>query len=187
MSHKIMEIAEITFRQTYCVQMVRVSFQFLHSPDFSSFLFKDDEQSENLYQKLNRSQKTSRPYGGKFLPAVTKLDQGNIFTSVCQEFCPQGGGCLPQCTLGYTTIPPGSRHPPSEQADPLPEKADPPWEQTPRSRPPRPSPPRPGTPPPGSRLQHTVNERPVRILPECILVSRCFIFKLKLLILFLQL
>ena len=45
-----MEIAEITFRQTYCVQMVRASFQFLHSPDYSSFLFLDDEQSENLYQ-----------------------------------------------------------------------------------------------------------------------------------------
>ena len=25
------------------------------------------------------------------LPAATKLGQGNIFTSVCQEFCPQGG------------------------------------------------------------------------------------------------
>ena len=50
MSHKTMEIAEITFRQTYCVQMVRASFQFLHSPDYSSFLFLDDEQSENLYQ-----------------------------------------------------------------------------------------------------------------------------------------
>ena len=27
-----------------------------------------------------------------FLPAATKLGQGNIFRSVCQEFCPQGGG-----------------------------------------------------------------------------------------------
>ena len=26
------------------------------------------------------------------LPAATKLGQGNIFRSVCQEFCPQGGG-----------------------------------------------------------------------------------------------
>ena len=25
------------------------------------------------------------------LPVATKLGQGNIFTSVCQEFCPQGG------------------------------------------------------------------------------------------------
>ena len=45
--------------------------------------------------------------------------QGNIFTSVCQEFCPQGR-CLPQCMLGYTppsrqTTPSPGRHPP--QAD----------------------------------------------------------------------
>ena len=26
-----------------------------------------------------------------FLPPATKLGQGNIFTSVCQEFCPLGG------------------------------------------------------------------------------------------------
>ena len=25
------------------------------------------------------------------LPPATKLGQGNVFTSVCQEFCPQGG------------------------------------------------------------------------------------------------
>ena len=63
-----------------------------------------------------------------FLPAATKLGQGNIFTSVCQEFCPQGegGGCLPQCMLGYTPPGPGT----------------PPW-----SRPPKAEPPRPGTPP----------------------------------------
>ena len=24
----------------------------------------------------------------------TKLRQGNVFTSVCQEFCPQGGACV---------------------------------------------------------------------------------------------
>ena len=47
------------------------------------------------------------------------------------------------------TPPPQSRHPAG---------ADTPW-----SRPPHPS-------PPGSRLQHTVNERPLRILLECILV-----------------
>ena len=63
----------------------------------------------------------------QFLPAATKLGQGNIFTSVCQEFCSQGeGGCLPQCMLGYTPradtppdqTPPGAdtprtRHPPT--------------------------------------------------------------------------
>ena len=45
------------------------------------------------------------------------------------------------------------RHPPREQT--------PPWEQTP--------------PPQGSRLQHTVNERPVRILLECILLEIYFL------------
>ena len=58
------------------------------------------------------------------LPAATKLGQGNIFTSVCQEFCPQGG-CLPHCMLGY---------------NPLDQAATPQTRQTP--------PPRPGTHPP---------------------------------------
>ena len=111
-----------------------------------------------------------------FLPAATKLGQGNIFTSVCQEFCPQGGGgCLPQCMLGYTLLdqahPPGSRTPPGQAHTPwtrhTPQGADPPGPGTPPQS--RHTPPRPGTPP-GSRLQHTVNERPVRILLECILV-----------------
>ena len=66
--------------------------------------------------------------------------------------------------------PPRSRHIPPEQTPPgadTPQsrhplgtdtllEQTPPWEQTPL--------------PPGSRLQHTVNERPVRILLECILV-----------------
>ena len=95
------------------------------------------------------------------------------------------GGCLPQCMLGYHTPPgadnppPQSRHPPSrhhpkqtptlEQTPPeqTPQGADTPPEQTPPwSR-----------HPPGSRLQHTVNERSVRILLECILVvhrSTCY-------------
>ena len=61
--------------------------------------------------------------------------------------------------------PPWSRHPPGTRHTP--------WEQTP---------PGPGTPPdqahpptpPGSRLQHMVNEQPVRILLECILVYGVF-------------
>ena len=53
----------------------------------------------------------------EFLPAATKLGQGNIFTSVCLST----GGGLPQCMLGCTTpgpdtpweqTPLGSRHPP---------------------------------------------------------------------------
>ena len=66
------------------------------------------------------------------------------------------GGCLPQCMLGYH--PPWSRH--------LPRRRHPPSEQTPPgTRPP------PDQTPPESRLRHnTVNERPVHILLECILV-----------------
>ena len=58
-------------------------------------------------------------------------------------------GGLPQCMLGYpreADPPPGSRHPPGAGTPPGS----------------RPSPPR-----------HTVNERPVRILLECILVCVC--------------
>ena len=77
-----------------------------------------------------------------FLPAATKLGQGNIFTSVCQEFCTRGGGGgLPQCTLGCSP-PPRTRHPPP------------------------------------TRDQHTVNERPVRILLECILVMNVNVYSL---------
>ena len=94
------------------------------------------------------------------------------------------GGGLPQCMLGYhhhppppgadtpRSTPPGTRHPP--------------WEQTLRSRHPpgsrNPSrsrhPPGADThppPPPGSRLRDTVNELPVRILLECILVCGFFL------------
>ena len=50
-----------------------------------------------------------------FTARKRSLGQGNIFSSVCQEFCSQGGG-LPQCMLGYH--PPRSRHPPPNQAPP---------------------------------------------------------------------
>ena len=58
--------------------------------------------------------------------------------------------------------PPQTRHSPG---------ADPPWEQThpPVGADTPPTLPVSRHPPPGSRLQHTVNERPVRILLECIL------------------
>ena len=52
------------------------------------------------------------------------------------------------------------------------------WDTTPREQTPPPSrhtPPRSRPPLPGSRLQHTVYERPVRILLECILVYCLFI------------
>ena len=63
---------------------------------------------------------------------------------------------------------------------------DPPWQQTPPpgldpppvQTPPRSRPPPGADTPPGSRCQHTVNERPVRILLECILVHQNFTSKL---------
>ena len=82
------------------------------------------------------------------LPAATKLGQGNIFTSVCLST--GGGVCLSAC---WDTHPPRGRHPPRTR-HPLGSQTPPRREQTPL----------------GSRLQHTVNERPVRILLECILV-----------------
>ena len=109
-----------------------------------------------------------------------------------------GGGCLSQCMLGYHPhpprsrhTPPGSRHPPQSRhspgADtPSPEQTPPGADTPPQQNTPHP-PPKADTPsatsptpeadtpppPPGSRLRHTVNERPVRILLECILVSIC--------------
>ena len=57
----------------------------------------------------------------EFLPAATNFGQGNIFTSVCQEFCSQGGGvCLSACW----DTPPRTRHTPPG-ADP-PDQARPP-------------------------------------------------------------
>ena len=101
------------------------------------------------------------------------LRQGNIFRSVCQEFCPRGG--LPQCMLGYhpppRPDPPGTRHPPPGPGTPL--------DQTPPTRhPPRTRHPPLGTRPPQTRhppmqcmLGDTVNERVVCILLECNLVT----------------
>ena len=122
------------------------------------------------------------------LPAATKLGQGNVFTGVCDSV---HGRDLPQCMLGC--------QPPPDQADP-PEPGRPPWDQadppgpetppqtgqaTPLDKADTPIPGRPPrdqrpprtrqTPPLGSRRQHTVNERPVRILLECILVYCTFI------------
>ena len=59
-----------------------------------------------------------------FVPARKRsMGQGNIFSSVCQEFCPQGGG---SASVHAGIPPPGSRPPRSR---PPPEQA-PPWEQT---------------------------------------------------------
>ena len=88
-----------------------------------------------------------------YLPAATKLGQGNVFTGVCDSVH-RGGGCLPECMLGYPPgadsprpdTPPGadppSRHPHWEQTAPWtrhPPRSRPPWEQThtPQTRHPR--------------------------------------------------
>ena len=130
------------------------------------------------------------------LPAATKLGQGNIFTGVCLST--EGGGVSASVHAGIyppdqtpphpeqapsppdqtppkqtppDQTPPGSRHPP----DQTPPGADTPPDQTPRSR----HPPREETPPTRSRLQHTVNEQPVRILLECILVLQIQVIQCK--------
>ena len=93
--------------------------------------------------------------------------QGYVFTRVCHSVN-RRGVCLSAC-WGTTptqeqkpprsTHPLLSRHPPPEQA--LPQSRHPSrWSRQP-----------PRADPPGSRLRHTVNERPVRILLECILVT----------------
>ena len=83
----------------------------------------------------------------------------------------------PRADTPQEQTPPGSRHPPGadtpswEQTPPgsRPPQSRPPWEQSPLgAHLPR----KQTTPPPGSRLRHTVNERPLRILLECILVLR---------------
>ena len=60
-----------------------------------------------------------------FLPAATKLGQGNIFTSVCLSTGGGRGVCLSAC---WDTHPPRSRHPPG--ADPPPREQTPPGADT---------------------------------------------------------
>ena len=99
-------------------------------------------------------------------------DHGYVFTHVCDSV--HGG--LPQCMLGYH--PPWRMHPRKHACTPLgstpPQEAHSPPQKhthTPRKHAPwEAHTPRSTHPPPGSRLQHTVNEQPVRILLECILV-----------------
>ena len=121
--------------------------------------------------------------------------QGNIFAPVYHSVHRGGGVCLSACwdtttpgadSPGADTpleqTPPGSRHPPwsrqtPPRADTPPEADTPHPKQTPPrsrhppgSRHPRADTPWEQTPPLASRLRDTVNERPVRILLECILV-----------------
>ena len=114
-------------------------------------------------------------FGTKIFTARKRsLGQGNIFSSVCQEFCTRGG--LPQCILGYHPPPPQtrqnyqaprwSRHPldqaPPEQALP------PPWSR---------HAPRPGTPPPEQTPPEQTPPRagtPSEQTPPTLLRSACW-------------
>ena len=130
-----------------------------------------------FYSNINDGNNTSY-VESMLLPAATKLGQGNVFTGVCDSVHRRGSA----------SVHAGMPDPPWEQTPLLgaepPLGADPPRSRHPLPRPGPPGPgthpPRPGTPPdqappslPGSRRQHTVNERPVRTIPECILVSYC--------------
>ena len=100
---------------------------------------------------------------------------GSVCLSACWDATPQSrppeqtppllGADTPQEQIPpreQTPPPPGSRHPPRSR--------HPPWSRHPREQ----TPPGADTPgadtPPASRHRYTVNERPVRILLECILV-----------------
>ena len=98
-----------------------------------------------------------------YLPPTTKLGQGNIFRSVCQEFCLQGGTCVAggvhgrgTCMAGrglYSrgTCVVGGMHGRGRCA----------WQGSMHGR---------GTCMARGCVWHTANEWAVHILPECILV-----------------
>ena len=101
----------------------------------------------------------------------TPVHRGGVYLSACWDTTPQLGPPRSRFPLGRHPL--GADTPPGP--DPSPPGADPP-----RADPPSPQdqsppgtrvPPGADTPPPGTRLQHTVYERPVRILLECILVG----------------
>ena len=103
--------------------------------------------------------------------------EGYVFTRVRDSVNRRGSASV---HAGIPPHPPPRRQAPAQKQTPL-EADTPPGKQTPSgSRHPPGSRHHPWeadtTPPPGSRFQHTVNERPVRILLECILVNVC-IFK----------
>ena len=135
----------------------------------------------------------------RFISIITarkrSLGQGNIFRSVCQEFCPWGGGGVPgtppradtpqakytpwdQVNPPRTRYTPWDQVPPWDQAHPLGTRytslgpGTPSWDQVHPLGPG--TPPRIRYPPEKSILGDTVNVQAVRILLECNLV---FIFK----------
>ena len=111
--------------------------------------------------------------------------QGNIFTPVCHsvhrggvpdQVHPPGPGTPPWDQvhpLGPGT-PPRTRYPPGIRYTPLGPRYPPLDQVPPGTR--YTHPPGTGYTPPGCKLWNTVNDRPVRILLECILVSLCLEF-----------
>ena len=102
--------------------------------------------------------------------------QGYVFTRVCDSVHRGVSGQTRKRKLAGKLA--GRTPPPHwDQADTPQTIRTPPWDQAdppgPGRHPPGPGrhPPDQADTPPGRRLQHTVNERPVRILLECILVE----------------
>ena len=109
------------------------------------------------YDEAIKNRQVSTSFKSQFLPAATKLWPRLCFYT-CVWFCSQGGVS-------------GQGEPP-RQGDP-PAGRTPPGKETPRQG----EPPRAKRTPPGRENpppRHTVNERPVRILLECILVHCSF-------------
>ena len=111
------------------VQKFRMSFRFLFLARQRAYSFLSGctvnlqrlwTQNSTFYSnKINYIIYDRRHYLCKVfsLPSATKLRQGNIFTSMCQEFCPrrEGGVCLSGCwdTPPWADTPP-SKHPPRQ-------------------------------------------------------------------------
>ena len=129
--------------------------------------------------------------GNIFAPVSHSVHRGGVCLGACWDTTPNRSRHPPGADttqsrhpLGADKLPPRKQTPPPEQTSPweqtppgvdmpplgadMPPGADIPHSRHPPSRHPQPWEQTP--PPPGSRLQHTVNERPVRILLECILV-----------------
>ena len=86
-------------------------------------------------------------YLGSFLPSVTKLRQGNVFTPVCQSFHSQEAGCLADTSLvdpGQTPpvynpqVDTPRQTPPVAWTDTPTRWADTPWADSPRTDTPAP-------------------------------------------------
>ena len=108
-----------------------------------------------------------------FLPPATKLREGNVFTSMCQEFCPRGGGGMhgrEACMVGscmagrhawWGACIVGGMHGRGHVWRQDMHGGGCVWYACP-------------LPLPLPTIRDTVNERVVRILLECIPVQRCF-------------